>query len=117
MLEKEDRSAYSSLAIARILEKRPDGSVVLDPNFIPCHYNVSAVPILHRFLGEMAGLMRERARNIAQRLGSPSQGGVADVADFMLLQSLNACSLCCSTSPCRGPCIRKPVSGSGQCLW
>lgn len=89
MLEKEDRSAYSSLAIARILEKRTDGSVVLDPNFIPCHYNVSAVQMLHRFLGEMAGLMRERARNIAQRIGSPSQGGVADVADFMLLQSLN----------------------------
>ncbi len=33
--------------------------------------------------------MRERARNIAQRIGSPSQGGVADVSDFMLLQSLN----------------------------
>lgn len=89
MLEREDRSAYSSLAIARILEKRPDGSVVLDPNFIPCHYDVAAVPNLHRFLGEMAGLMRERAKNIAQRLGSTSQGGVADVSDFMLLQTLN----------------------------
>ncbi|KEA65269.1 Uncharacterized protein ImpJ/VasE [Marinobacterium lacunae] len=89
MLEKDDRSAYSALPIARILEKRPDGSVVLDSNFTPCHYNVVAVPGLHRFLGEMAGLMRERARNIALRLGSPNQGGVADVSDFMLLQSLN----------------------------
>ncbi|AQS36236.1 type VI secretion protein, VC_A0114 family [Shewanella psychrophila] len=89
MLEKEDRSAYSSVAIAKILEKRPDGSVVLDPNFIPCNLNVVGVPFLHRFIGEMAGMMRERAKNIAQRIGSPSQGGVADVSDFMLLQSLN----------------------------
>jgi type VI secretion system protein ImpJ len=89
MFEKEDRSAYSSVAIAKILEKRPDGSVVLDPNFIPCHYNVLGVPFLHRFIGEMAGMMRERAKNIAVRIGSPSQGGVADVSDFMLLQALN----------------------------
>jgi len=89
MFEKEDRSAYSSLAIAKIAEKRPDGSVVLDKDFFPCNYNLTAVENLHRFVGEMAGLMRERAKNIAQRLGSPSQGGVADVSDFMLLQALN----------------------------
>lgn len=89
MLDKEDRGVYAAIPIARILEKRPDGSVLLDPHFIPCHLNVRGVAFLHRFVGEMAGLMRERARNIAQRIGSPSQGGVADVADFMLLQSLN----------------------------
>ncbi|MCE0495098.1 type VI secretion system baseplate subunit TssK [Vibrio salinus] len=89
MLEKEDRSAYASFAIARILEKRPDGSVVLDGTFIPCHLNSTLNHELHRFMTEMGGLMAERSKNIAQRLSSPSQGGVADVSDFMLLQSLN----------------------------
>jgi len=89
MLEKEDRSAYASMAVGRILEKRPDGSVVMDPDFIPCHVNVVAIQALHRFINETSGLMRERAKNIAQRIGSPSQGGVADVSDFMLLQALN----------------------------
>ncbi|RJX75652.1 type VI secretion system baseplate subunit TssK [Vibrio sinensis] len=89
MLEKEDRSAYASIAIARILEKRPDGSVVLDQEFIPCHLNVATNAPLQRFINEIAGLMGERAKNIAQRISSPSQGGVADVSDFMLLQSLN----------------------------
>ncbi|KJG10597.1 type VI secretion system baseplate subunit TssK [Photobacterium kishitanii] len=89
MLGKDDRSAYASIAIARILEKRPDGSVMLDDNFIPCHLNVKVVPRLQRFIGEMAGLMRERAKNIASRIGLSNQGGVADVADFMLLQMLN----------------------------
>ncbi|PSU17230.1 type VI secretion system baseplate subunit TssK [Photobacterium kishitanii] len=89
MLGKDDRSAYASIAIARILEKRPDGSVMLDDNFIPCHLNVKAVPRLQRFIGEISGLMRERAKNIALRIGLSNQGGVADVADFMLLQMLN----------------------------
>lgn len=89
MLGREDRSSYSSIAIARILEKRPDGSVLLDDSFVPCHFNVGAVSSLHRFLSEISGLMRERAKNIATRLGSPNQGGVADVSDFMLLQALN----------------------------
>ncbi|MEF1254016.1 MULTISPECIES: type VI secretion system baseplate subunit TssK [unclassified Vibrio] len=89
MLEKEDRSAYASMAVGRILEKRPDGSVVMDPDFFPCHVNVAGNLVLHRFVNEISGLMRERAKNIAQRISSPSQGGVADVSDFMLLQALN----------------------------
>ncbi|MCY9829247.1 type VI secretion system baseplate subunit TssK [Vibrio chagasii] len=89
MLEKEDRSAYASMAVARILEKRPDGSVVMEPDFIPCHHNVVGNFALHRCVSEIAGLMHERAKNIAQRISTPSQGGVADVSDFMLLQALN----------------------------
>ncbi len=89
MLEKQDRSTYASIAIAKILEKRPDGSILLDPTFIPCHYDVVGVSQVHRFINEMSGLMRERAKNIAVRLGAPNQGGVADVSDFMLLQALN----------------------------
>ncbi|MGE6289194.1 type VI secretion system baseplate subunit TssK [Aeromonas media] len=89
MLEREDRSAYASLAIARILDKRPDGGLVLDPNFMPCSISVSAIPTLKRFLGESAGLVAERARSLSQRIAAPSQQGVADVAEFMMLQLLN----------------------------
>lgn len=89
MLEREDRSAYASLAIARILDKRPDGSLVLDPNFMPCSISVSAIPSLKRFLGEIAGLVGERARSLSQRIAAPGQQGVADVAEFMMLQLLN----------------------------
>ncbi|QNF25522.1 type VI secretion system baseplate subunit TssK [Aeromonas hydrophila] len=89
MLEREDRSAYASLAIARILDKRPDGGLVLDPNFMPCSISVSAIPTLKRFLGESAGLVAERARSLSQRIAAPGQQGVADVAEFMMLQLLN----------------------------
>ncbi|MFM5847409.1 type VI secretion system baseplate subunit TssK [Aeromonas veronii] len=89
MLEREDRSAYASLAIARILDKRPDGGLVLDPSFMPCSISVSAIPTLKRFLGESAGLVAERARSLSQRIAAPGQQGVADVAEFMMLQLLN----------------------------
>ncbi len=89
MLEREDRSAYASLAIARILDKRPDGGLVLDPNFMPCSISVSAIPTLKRFLGESAGLVAERARSLSQCIAAPGQQGVADVAEFMMLQLLN----------------------------
>ncbi|HDU8490000.1 TPA: type VI secretion system baseplate subunit TssK [Aeromonas hydrophila] len=89
MLEREDRSAYASLAIARILDKRPDGGLVLDPNFMPCSISVSAIPTLKRFLGESAGLVAERARSLSQRIAAPGQQGVADVAEFMMLQLFN----------------------------
>ncbi|MCL2891577.1 type VI secretion system baseplate subunit TssK [Brenneria tiliae] len=89
MLDREDRSAYASLAIANILDKRPDGGLVLDANFMPCSISVTAIATLKRFLGESAGLVAERARSLAQRIAAPGQQGVADVAEFMMLQLLN----------------------------
>ncbi|MDA0148882.1 type VI secretion system baseplate subunit TssK [Vibrio sp. LaRot3] len=89
LLEREDRSSFASVAIAKIVEKRPDGSIVLDDDFIPCMLDVACHGSLHRFVNEISGLMSERAKNIAQRMAAPAQGGVAEVSDFMLLQALN----------------------------
>ena len=89
MLGHEDRSAYTSLSIGRIVEKRPDGSIVMDPAFLPCHVNVVNQPFLHQAIHEISGLIRERAKGIAQRINLPSQGSVAEVSDFLLLQALN----------------------------
>ncbi|WP_454725138.1 MULTISPECIES: type VI secretion system baseplate subunit TssK [Cupriavidus] len=88
-LEREDRSAYTGIAVARILGRRPDGSLLLDDGFYPTSLSVHAIPPLGRFLSEIATLMRERARTIGMRIGSPGQAGVADVTDFLLLKTLN----------------------------
>jgi type VI secretion system protein ImpJ len=88
-LERDDLSAFTGIAMCRILDRRPDGSLILDEAFYPTSSSLNAVPQLQRFLGETAGLMRERAKNIAERIGSPGQSGVADVTDFNLLQVLN----------------------------
>lgn len=86
---QDDNSAYSCLALAKVLDKRPDGSVLLDPRFYPTCISLKAAPALLGFLEEATGLMRERARNLAQRICSPGQSGIADITDFALLQVMN----------------------------
>ncbi|MFB4394600.1 MULTISPECIES: type VI secretion system baseplate subunit TssK [unclassified Pseudomonas] len=88
-LQTQDSSTYTRLALTRILERRPDGSLRLDETFYPTGLSVSAVPALKRFLDEITHTLRERARNLAARIGSSSQSGVADIRDFNLLQAMN----------------------------
>lgn len=87
--EGEDCSAYTRLALTRILERRTDGSLLLDEGFYPTCVSVQAVPALKRFLDEVTNTLRERARNLAARLGSAGQSGVAEITDFNLLQTMN----------------------------
>lgn len=88
-LHSDDRSAYTGLALTRILDKHHEGGVVLDEGFYPTSVSLQAIPALQRFLEQVTGMLRERARNIAARVCTPGQSGVADVNDFNLLQVLN----------------------------
>lgn len=88
-LERDDRSAFTSLALGRILDRRPDGSLLLDSDFHLTGMYLQVIRPLAHFMEEIAALIHERAKSIAQRIGSPGQSGVADVTDFNLLQALN----------------------------
>ncbi|MEB6587540.1 MULTISPECIES: type VI secretion system baseplate subunit TssK [Pseudomonas] len=85
----DDSSAYTRLGVARILERRPDGSLQLDEAFYPTSVSVRAVPALQRYLEEITNTLRERARNLAARIGASGQSGIADIRDFNLLQAMN----------------------------
>ncbi|NBA94147.1 type VI secretion system baseplate subunit TssK [Pseudomonas sp. R5(2019)] len=88
-LERDDRSAFTGLALGRILDRRPDGSLLLDNKFYVTGMHLQAIRPLAHFMEEICALMHERAKSIAERIGSPEQSGVADVTDFNLLQALN----------------------------
>ena len=45
--------------------------------------------MLSGFLAELQGLITHRAEAIAARMADPSIRGTAEIADFMLLQSMN----------------------------
>jgi len=89
MLESEDRSSYCCLAICRILEKSTDGMVKLDEQFIVPTFDINASEVLARFLSEISNRFLKRSELIAERIGRPGQGGVAEVSDFLMLQVLN----------------------------
>ncbi|PUS67243.1 type VI secretion system baseplate subunit TssK [Salmonella enterica subsp. enterica serovar Dublin] len=85
----DDMSAYVTLPLCRIKDRRADGSLMLDENFIPTCQNVYVSARLREFLREVQEAVGGRANDLANRIGSPAQSGIADVAEFMMLQLLN----------------------------
>lgn len=89
MLEREERSAYAGIAIARVVEVRADRAVILDEDYITPCVDCRAAPRLLGFLNELVGLLHHRGEALAGRLSATGQSGVAEVADFLLLQAVN----------------------------
>jgi type VI secretion system protein ImpJ len=88
-LEDQDRSGYLSIGLARIVEVRPDKSVLLDENFIAPCLNCDCQAPLKGFIEELTGLLHARGEALAARLVQPSDKGVAEFTDFVLLQVVN----------------------------
>jgi type VI secretion system protein ImpJ len=82
-------AGYALLPAAVIVETRPDLAVILEEKFVAPCLNCAAQPMLSGFLAELQGLITHRAEAIAARMADPSVRGTAEVADFMLLQSMN----------------------------
>ncbi|MBX9662988.1 type VI secretion system baseplate subunit TssK [Novosphingobium sp.] len=87
--ESEGLDGYTTLPIARVIERRADDSIMLDPGFIPCCAAVSASPVLSGFMSELEGMLHQRAEAIAGRLGTPGAKAVADITDFLWLMVAN----------------------------
>jgi type VI secretion system protein ImpJ len=89
MLDSEDRGGYLCIPLARIMEISSDKRVTLDENWLPPALLCHAVPALSGLITEFAGMINQRGEALAARVNAPGARGVAEVADFMLLQALN----------------------------
>ena len=89
MLETDDRSQYTCIAIAIIKEMRSNGSIVLQQPFLQPVLNTNASHALSQFVIEVHSLLEHRADMIARRLADNQQSTSGEVADFMLLQLVN----------------------------
>lgn len=88
-LETSERAGHVCLGLARITEVRPDRAVLLDDRYIAPCLNCAAQPPLAGFLAELQGLLHHRGEALAARVAAPGAKGVAEVADFLLLQAVN----------------------------
>jgi len=86
--EADVADAWVTLGVARVVERRADRQVVLDPAYCAPALRVRAAPPLAGFVDELLGLLRQRAEALAARLSQPG-AAAAEVADFLLLQLLN----------------------------
>ncbi|MDP2178751.1 type VI secretion system baseplate subunit TssK [Methylicorpusculum sp.] len=89
MLETQERAGHLCLGVARIIESRIDKNVILDEQFIPPSVDCNALPILKSFIKELSGLLHTRGEALGGRATEAGRGGVTEIADFMLLQTVN----------------------------
>ena len=88
-LESDVANAYTGLGVARVVERRADNRVVLDPDYCPPCLDFRVAPRLSSFADELVGLLRQRGESLASRLSQPGAAGAAEIADFLMLQLLN----------------------------
>jgi len=88
LLETEDRAGYLCIGIARVLDVAADRRVTLDERWIAPSLICSATS-LGGLITELAGIVSQRGQALAGRLTAPGAHGVAEVSDFLLLQTLN----------------------------
>jgi len=88
-LNSQDHGGFVTIPIARIIERKADSQVVLDDHFIPTILHCAASHRLAGYIREIQGMLRHRSEALAQQIGSPGAGGVAEIVDFLLLQITN----------------------------
>jgi type VI secretion system protein ImpJ len=89
MLETEERAGYLCIGLARVTEVASDRRATLDERWIPPALVCSATLPLSGLVTEFSGMLNQRGEALAARLTAPGSRGVAEVADFLLLQSVN----------------------------
>ncbi len=89
MLARDANEGFTHLGAARVVERRPDGRVVLDAQYVAPTLHAGGAPILEAWLREAHGMVRQRAEALAARLAQPGRAGVGEIADFVFLQALN----------------------------
>ncbi len=90
LIESDDRSEYACIPLARVQERRADASVVIDASFIPTMANCRGHAVLQAYVKEILGLLKHRAEALAARVSQSGRGGVAEIADFLLLLLVNS---------------------------
>lgn len=88
-LETDERAGHVCLGVARIVEIRADKQIVLDENYIPPCLDCAASSVLGGYVAELQGLLHHRGEALAGRVSESGTKGVAEIADFLLLQTVN----------------------------
>ena len=85
----ESTDAWTVLSVGRINERRADNQVRMDRGHIPPLLDVSASTVLKSYVDELWGLLRQRGDALAGRMTQVGSGGVSEIADFLMLQTVN----------------------------
>jgi type VI secretion system protein ImpJ len=85
----EITDAYATLGVVTVVERKADNQLLLDKAYIAPMLAVDGSTLLAGFASEIHGLLHQRGQALASRLSQPGRGGVAEIADFVFLQTVN----------------------------
>ncbi|HET8706640.1 MAG TPA: type VI secretion system baseplate subunit TssK, partial [Pseudomonadales bacterium] len=86
---KDLTDGYVVLGVVKVLERRPDNQVLLQKAYIPPVLHAPVDATLATYLSELRGLLHQRGEALASQLSQPGRGGVSEIADFIMLQTVN----------------------------
>jgi type VI secretion system protein ImpJ len=89
LLDRDRHADYACIGVARVVEARDDRSVVLDDAYLPTALDCRAVNGLIGYAKELNGLLHHRGEALAGRVTEAGRGGTAELADFLMLQTVN----------------------------
>jgi type VI secretion system protein ImpJ len=89
MAEREAADGFARVPVAHIVEIRTDKHVVLEDRFMPTVLDARAAPRLATFMTELLGLLHQRGDALGTRVTATGRSSSAEIADFLLLQSIN----------------------------
>ncbi len=80
---------YHSLPLLKLIERRDNGLLIIDENFVPPLLNLRAHFELNQVVKEISGLLNVRRLKLLERIGGGDQFGVAGINELLLLQLIN----------------------------
>lgn len=89
LVEGEPVDEFACIPVARVIECRADGQLLLDDRFIPTVVRSAASPVLAAFLREMHGLLHQRGEALGGRVTASGRSASAEVGDYLMLQAIN----------------------------
>ena len=89
MRQTDITDAYATLGVVNVVERRADNQLVLNKTYIPPVLRADGDPTLNTVIRDLHGLLHQRGEALASRYTQPGHGGVSEVADFLLLQTVN----------------------------
>ncbi|WP_213958132.1 type VI secretion system baseplate subunit TssK [Variovorax sp. dw_954] len=89
MRASDTTDAWTTINVARVVERRVDNQVQIDRALVPPLLDVAGHAVVRSWLDELLGLLRQRGEALAGRMTQGGSGGVSEIADFLLLQTVN----------------------------
>ena len=88
VLASQPAEGYARIPLASVIERRPDGRVLLEESFMPTVVCVRAAEALHKQLIKIKGLLKQRGDTLASKAVAGG-GGFAEIIEFLMLQTVN----------------------------